>query len=273
MSLKIFDFEDTTNKIEFIFNRKEEVCGHSFTHLGDGMFKADTPFVFTKKELAGFGRQLIFFCENMEGNDRWNEDKNRYRVLYAVNGLWCGLAVYNEFVFVEKIIAEWLQEHGEPVRTVENEYGQTGFSKDYTCLSSNDTEEKTDAFEPVNRDRRPLGEREYVNLNGSLGYLTEPGIYYFPEGQKYRGHYSNPENARINLNMTFDIPCAMIGFSTDIHFSCTCGIRFLAVGEAAIKRLKEIYKAEGGGFIHFFEIKSDDGNHSLTSEAFSMDGS
>ncbi len=252
MALKCIDFRDITKRVEFIFNEKETVGGHSFIHLKDGVFKAEDRFLISKDELSGYSSHIVFFCEKTADNEN--------RVRYAVNSLWCDLAMG---VFEKHVIGEWLLENGEPVKSKTNERGVRSFAEydnEYCCLISDNYENGKELFEPVNRDMRPLGERAYVNINGHLGYLTEPGIYYFPEDARYRGRFTSAQPAEININSSFEVPCAMIGFSTDFHPTFNCGIRFLAVGEDAIERLMEIIKGTNNSFLHFFKIKKEDEN-------------
>ena len=305
MSLVNCNFKDISEKLDYEFNEKEELLGHSFIHIGDGIFKAEVPFVISmselKEQLKGYVDELEFFVEPLsngaesgDGNSDTEEDCSEWGddcsgagddseadsdcsiveddfgmvdninllVMYAANRSWCNVKLEYSEVF-----GSYLADHNEPLEYNVNKFGGYDFSHKYDMVNpksrsfytkNEENEPRTElcqAFAPVNRVGKRLGESPMVTIDGYRGYLVEPGIYYFGKDGRYCRPLIRKDIVQIDMNTRVDQKCAMIGYATDYHFSFYCGMKYLAVGEEACERLEEIFKGvDREYFIHYFPI-------------------
>ncbi len=273
MALVKGNFVDITQPVSFEFNEKENILEYNFKHFKDGIFEICTP---TKVNYFNFVKMLkdakvsshVYFLGKINKElQRYDvDDKTDVKILFAFNYVWCNLDP--EHVTSENFLAEWLVENGKnlPHTIEESPFKRINFDENYIIFNRNsvnpnygeEIRNEIEFFEPNNRDKRELGVRNYINLSGHIGYMVEPGIYYFGSNNKYKGRYISNSVPEIDLNAKFDKPCAMIAFSTDFHPSFNCGIKYLAVGNDAIKRIEQIIKSCDNCFLHYFGVGKEE---------------
>ena len=270
MALIDHTFKDITEKdiFDFKYNETEDFLGHRFVHIGSGIFKAEKPFDIKTNELKTVFAN-IDNCMWVFGNLNHKRGRKKDSVLtvrYATNQLWCNVVVH------DVILLRWLLSKGEKdieVRRTQSD-SLNSFEGNYTSFNRerlfddynndiNSVKNREVALEPINLVKGKLGEMPVISIKGAKAALVEPGIYFFGEKEtRYTGDMAASNfHPEININNKFEVPCSMLGYSTDFHPSFDCGIKYFAVGTEASRRLRDIWRTTDC-FYHEFGVSVDE---------------
>ncbi len=233
-------FTDITEPFEFVYPKQEEIGGVIYEHVSEGLYRPQQRVEISEEEFEKLLKtypDVLFFV-----------DRNRNRVvIYCVSSwgehssyMMCLLNKihrYESLGELKKMIGDtylegkcWFYSHHEQ----EGENCITGLCQ----------------FQKVDESNTYQGYPKHIQLKSKVGYLIEPGIYYFGN---YLGSLCE-ENPELKLNQEFDQEMAAICYSMDFHPSLKVRVTHLAVGEENFARLEEIQRTKDDSFLHVFKV-------------------
>ena len=252
------EFKDITEPFEYIYPEEEIIGGISYKHILGGIYCPPTPIVLEGqkyRELLEEYWDLKFGVEKTEkrmSEDDIYEDDNEPVTIYFVTSATMGKCDIYQMEQSDKEKYEvFLEASGLKGKGVEIIEVDTYFYEQRYEKASSFPESKLCYFKHPDKDNRYMGYRKHIQIKECIGYLIEPGIYFFPDKeQKYL------ENALIlDINSCTELELAALGYATDYHFSFDMGVNYLAVGKENFDKLKQIQRTFPNTFVHVFTPK------------------
>ncbi len=235
-------FVDITEPFTFKYPHEQEIGGVIYTHVYGGVYRPEKPVKLSEKEfcdLTATYPDLVFIVEEMQKNT----------VIYFVNSR--KMAQYDNFfvnMFRRRPEFAEFREYIDCHRLEEVcWYDRHEAGAEENCITG------LCRFQKPDENNRYQGYRKHIQIGNKIGYLIEPGIYYFenPENRMWQ------ECLKMDLNQRSKEEIAVIGHSTSFRLSSEIAVTYLAIGKENFARLKEIQHTKEDSFFHEFRVANE----------------
>ena len=249
-------FEDLTlEPFVYEFNEEEEIEGHRFVHVRDGVFRAEPVFAVTKQEIKRLSRTYrdVGFYGFYTGD--------MFEVWFALSETGCLMNRWHWYDMARRIenLRDWKwweegiegvteKNHKKPQRELKEVKFESG-GLFYICEDEEDEkplpEKKLALNFKYQRVVREDGTVPRIMINGCIGDMVEPGIYHF-SSEKKRGV---PKVTTATSFGNMDI-AAVANF--DYGITADIFLHYVATDKKYFARLKELAKNMDGCIFHEF---------------------
>lgn len=251
-------FEDLTTPFEYVYPETEIIGGIKYIHVFGGVYQAEHPVELDKeelKELLDKYWDLTFYVKEPEMHYEKNKlvkvnEEELYTIYFAYSE---EMAICREFVRYI-LNCQGYEDIKAMIQGIESERIAE------KCSYKRDEENKNPKsqlchFKQVDKEDRYKGYLRHIQIGRWVGYLTEPGIYYFPQRDYnvYRKDW-----LIIDTMKRFKKEVAVIAYATDFHPSFDMAVDYLAIGRENFVRLKEIQKTLPNSFIYEFKMAGNE---------------
>lgn len=259
MNRRLENYDSTSKDMRVSFPDEQDVLGHKFHHVAYGIYAADEPFVINRNEMSQKlekNRESgMFLCG--KGTKRFNSDL--IKVYFGYMGT--GNHSLPELNFIEDRIR-----NGDSRFTLFPDYlvrdealsGDSDWFIDQERFDSPDSEKRL--FIPDNANVGSIYDpKPMIQIMGNIGFEVEQGIWMFTRVRPEEADFFS-EEPNININSYVkSVDVAIIGQSGGFGLSCDAYIKYLAIGEEAIGRLRKKQLDMGEGFFHRLRrVESED---------------
>ena len=240
---KTTEFADITEPFEFVYPKEEEIGGKIYEHIFEGIYQPQQRVEMSEEELNKLTQtypDLVFMVEQ----------KKTGVEIYFVSQ--CGGHFSYAVCLLNKI------DSAPEFAGLQERIGEAYLEAE--CWTYTHWEEpEADSITGLCRFRKPdeknmyHGYPKHIQMQNKIGYLIEPGIYYFGDCR----FTLCDENLKMDLNQICDREMAGICYATDIHPSPEVEVTYLAVGKENFARLKEIQSTKEDSIMHIFRVSED----------------
>lgn len=254
------DFNDITEPFEYIYPEKEVIGGVVYKHMSGGVYLPEQKVSLNKKEckkLVNKYWDLVFYAKDPE------EYSNQYGMRRACDQKCFDIC----FAYSEKMVT------CDPLVTYMKTQSEKDISRDIEssdepkmCWFPQNSERKKKTlesglchFRPVDKNDRYQGYPKHIQINSWIGYLIEPGIYFFPV--RIMDEYSS-DSLTLCTYDSFSKEVAAIAYPMGYRISFEMAIEYMACGKENFARLKEIQETMKGSFYHEFPVKNEEDKES-----------
>ena len=238
------DFQPMVTTADLVVNYPEtkELCGHIFHHVTCGIYAVDEPFEIMEDELekemnrlgmiAGFkvdserleeGRRLkVYFGFDSDGADHY--------IFHSIsNNMDERFLLYPEMKDPEtgELTRDSVREFSYKLDEIYLGKGEMGFFAQEGDFG--------DIYHP----------KKMIRFAGEIGVEIEENIWYFPATYWHEelGFFSGYPWISLDYT-TKGIPAAILGNGDSLGISISGKVHYLAVGEPAIRRMREMYEKD-----------------------------
>lgn len=254
------DFENhfkdlTLEPFVYEFNEEEDIEGHKFVHVRDGVFRAEPVFCVTRQEI----KRLSRIYRDVKFYGFYTEDL--FEVWFALSETGCILNSWNWYDGARRQEDlknwKWWEEDEEEVaeRAIvnsEHELDYVKFENEGMFVVCEDEEdakllpEKKMAFNfKYQRVVREDGTVPRIMINGCIADMVEPGIYYFSRESKRGVPMVTTATSFGNMDVA-----AVANF--DYGITMNIFLHYVATDKKYFGRLKELANNMNGYIYHEF---------------------
>ena len=260
-------FVDITEPFEYVYPETEVIGGALYQHVCGGVYQPEEPIILNEevyKKLISTYWDLVFHVQEPEM--QYDEIEHRYKrvrledtyEICFVQSRQMALCSNFEMYIMNHSGHEGIKEVLKTKRLREVCGGDNRFEDDMAVEEDEEKQstEKTPAsglccFRPVDKQNRYQGYLKHIQFGNCVGYLIEPGIYYFPENE-----YSRKRHFQMNTFSDFEKEIAVIAYSTDFHPTFWIAVTYMAIGRENFARLRQIQRTLEGRFLYEFSVRS-----------------
>ena len=236
-------FVDITEPFTFKYPQEQEIGGVIYTHVYGGVYRPEKPVKLSEKEfcdLTATYPDLVFIVEEMQKNT----------VIYFVNSRKMAQYdhLFSNMAYHRPEFAEFRD--GVDIHRLEEVCQLDKYKPEVAehCITG------LCQFQEPDENNTYQGYRKHIQMGNKIGYLIEPGIYYFGKPQNRMWQ----KCLIMDLNQVFDKEIAVIGHCTSYSFSSEIAVTYLAIGKENFARLKEIQHTKKDSFFHEFRVEKED---------------
>lgn len=248
------EFEDLSEPFDYQYRDYEYLMGMEFSHLGDGLYTVRMPFAVTFLQWNKLSEEYEGIVFALYMDEKWDQgiDINRYSTFGYIQFAWSKYYArrdadgFDEYIKSRK---DWPEVKKRWCSTKMRFLGSRGRSAVTlpSVLSGNRYRGKSDKLSFILPDENNMchGYPKHIFINGFVGYMFMPGIYYF----------GNDGRPKIRDDIRMEKRTAVIGYESVFPEMDEISVVYLAIDQDHFQTLRNIKKYSGKKFLfHEFPL-------------------